>query len=331
MDADGKTNVTQMPPVTRIQELIYELPISRIMTADVITLTPGHCISELKEILRVRRISGTPVVDQGKLVGIVSVEDLIRALEQGSMNDPVGLWMTRDLVTVQMYESVVEAVRKFAQFKVGRLPVVNEQGDLAGILVGSDITRGLLEILGMSQFEEENKHYRAIDIFREVIADETSIRLRYDVQGGDFKAGGKASSRLKRTLHRLGLPPDILRRVAIAAYEAEMNLVIHTERGGQIHANIGPEKIVVLTVDDGPGIPDVEQALKAGYSTAPNWIRELGFGAGMGLANINHCADEMKLSSRPGEGTRLEITIYPGLQGKSEASKHDGEESNKCA
>ncbi len=101
----------------------------------------------------------------------------------------------------------------------------------------------------------------------------------------------------------------VIRRVAISAYEAEMNLIIHADDGGELAAELQPEVIRVTTIDDGPGIPNVDQAMSPGFSTAPNWIRELGFGAGMGLMNIKRCCDSMKLESTVGEGTRLEIVV----------------------
>jgi len=98
--------------------------------------------------------------------------------------------------------------------------------------------------------------------------------------------------------------------VAISAYEAEMNLVIHTDAGGELTTEIQPDLIRMTVVDHGPGIPDVEQALRPGFSTAPAWIQELGFGAGMGLANIKKCADSFIIESNPGTGTKLEIVIH---------------------
>jgi len=302
--------LSQVPQITRVQELIYELPIERVMTQKVITVSPDTTMSELKEILRVNRISGTPVVDEGRLVGIISIEDLIKALEKGNIHAPVRERMATNLITAQASESVVEAVKKFAQFKVGRLPVVNEQGELVGILTSGDITRGLLEAIGLDYHAEEISRYRARHIFEDIISDQTGLILRYKVKPKDFKGGGGASSRIKRALDRLGAPPQIQRRVAIAAYESEMNLIIHADNGGELIAEIQPEVIRIVVMDNGPGIPDIEQAMRPGFSTAPNWIRELGFGAGMGLANIKKCADSMKLESQVGVGTRLEIVIY---------------------
>ena len=142
-----------------------------------------------------------------------------------------------------------------------------------------------------------------------IVSDQTGLILRYKVKAQDFVRCGEAASKLKRALERLGAKPTAVRRVAIASYEAETNLVIHTTRGGELIAEIQPQKIRIVSVDSGPGIPDIEKALVPGYSTAPEWIREMGFGAGMGLNNIQTCADQMHLSSKVNVGTRLEIFI----------------------
>jgi anti-sigma regulatory factor (Ser/Thr protein kinase) len=130
------------------------------------------------------------------------------------------------------------------------------------------------------------------------------------VKPKDFKTGRRASSRLKRALDRLGAHPEDIRRVAISAYEAEMNLVIHADEGGELIVEIEPEMIHLSVIDQGPGIPDIEKAMSPGFSTAPNWIRELGFGAGMGLGNIKKCSDSVSLESEVGGGTKLDIVIY---------------------
>jgi anti-sigma regulatory factor (Ser/Thr protein kinase) len=154
------------------------------------------------------------------------------------------------------------------------------------------------------------RRYRASHIFEDIVSDRTSVILRYKVAWHDFAAAGRASSQLKNTLRRLGIDPQIVRRVAIASYEAEMNLVIHTEKGGSLISEITPDFVALRAIDIGPGIPDVRMALEPGYSTAPDWIREMGFGAGMGLSNIQACTDEMHVDSRPGRGTRLTATVY---------------------
>jgi len=294
---------------TKKQELIYNLPIEHVMRKNVITVTPDTTIRQLKEILRINRISGVPVLDGGHLVGVASIEDLIKALEVGELDVPVGQRMTRQLITVLEHASIIEAVKKFSQFHIGRLLVVNEKGTLTGILTGSDITRGLLEAISLNDHAKELKRNPQI-IFREdIVSDQTSLILRYHIKEKDFKSGGSASSKIKRAMEQLGISPQILRRVAICAYEAEMNLIIHTNAGGELIVEIEPELIRMTITDRGPGIPDVEQAMSPGFSTAPTWIQELGFGAGMGLANIKKCADSFTIQSNLGTGTQLDIVI----------------------
>ncbi len=316
--------MAQVTKFTKIQELIYELPIERVMKKGVIKVSPDTSMKELKEVLRINRISGVPVLDGDLLAGVISIEDLIKALVEGEIETPVRKRMTTRMITVQENESVVEAVKKFAQYKVGRLLVVNDQGLLKGILTGGDITRGLLEAISLDYHAEEISRYRAKHIFEDIISDQTSLILRYKVKGKDFKKGGNASSKLKRALDHLGGVPEVIRRVAISAYEAEMNLIIHTEDGGELIAEMQPEVIRITVIDHGPGIPDVDRAMSPGFSTAPNWIRELGFGAGMGLMNIKKCADSMKLESTVGVGTRMEITIYLRPESKEELNHDHG-------
>ena len=302
--------MAQVPKFTKIQELIYELPIERVMKKGVIRVSPETTMTELKEVLRVNRISGVPVMEGDRLVGVISIEDLIKALVEGDVEAPVRKRMTTRLITVRENESVVEAVKRFTQHKVGRLLVVDEQGRLTGILTGGDITRGLLGAISLDYHAEEISRYRAKHIFEDIVSDQTSLILRYKVEAKDFKKGGTASSKIKRALDRLGGVPEVIRRVAISAYEAEMNLIIHTDHGGELIAELQPEVIRIMAIDQGPGIPDVDQAMSPGFSTAPNWIRELGFGAGMGLMNIKKCADSMTLESTVGVGTRMEMVIY---------------------
>jgi len=304
------TAETKSAEITKIQELIYELKIEQIMTREVVTVAPENTIAELKTILKTRRISGTPVLQDGKLVGIVSIEDLIEALEVGEKDALVRDRMTRNVQTIYADESVVQAVNKLTQYGFGRLPVVDRQGRLVGILTRGDIVRGLLKQMEVEYHEEEIHRYRASHIFEDIVSDQTGLVLRYRVKAKDFTHGGEASSKVKRALERLGAQPPLVRRVAIATYEAETNLIIHADNGGEIIVEIMPEQIRVIALDNGPGIPDIEQALQPGFSTAPDWIRELGFGAGMGLNNIQACADKMNLSSKVGVGTRLEILFH---------------------
>ncbi len=132
--------------------------------------------------------------------------------------------------------------------------------------------------------------------------------MSFAVKGGDFDRAGTVASTIKKKLAELGINHDIIRRAAIATYEAEMNIVIHAYEG-EIRADIFKEKMLICVSDTGPGIEDIDQAMEIGFSTATDQIRELGFGAGMGLPNIRRSADDFSIESRIGQGTRLQVRI----------------------
>ena len=136
----------------------------------------------------------------------------------------------------------------------------------------------------------------------------TLTKFHYDVPGDDFTRAGEASGLLKRALKQIGFSSDVIRRVSIAMYEAEINMVIHAG-GGEIDVEVSPEKIDIWLRDHGPGIPDVELAMKEGYSTAPDNVRSLGFGAGMGLPNIKKYTDVMEIDTEVGVGTTVYLSI----------------------
>ena len=137
------------------------------------------------------------------------------------------------------------------------------------------------------------------------------ICLHYNVDGTDFTLAGENSSKVKKMLNKLGFDPEAVRKTAIAMYEGEINMVIHAN-GGSIDVEISPKKIVAVLKDTGPGIKDVEQAMREGFSTASNQVRELGFGAGMGLPNMKKYSDDMKIDTKIGEGTTVTLTINVG-------------------
>ena len=296
--------------VTRVQELIYEMKVGQVMATDIITVDQDSRMSDLRNLLREKRISGVPVVNDDRLVGLVSIEDFIKCLSDGNMDCTVQEQMSCDVKTLYDTDPLVHAVEEFERYGYGRFPVLSRQtGKLAGIITKSDIVRGLLNKMEIDWHEEETQRQQIDHSFEAIITDEARFTLRYDIIGNDFDRAGESSSKLKEALKRMGIPPDILRRVAIASYEAEMNTVIFTD-GGKLVARVTPERIAVEITDSGPGIKDVEKAMKPGFSTATDWVRELGFGAGMGLPNIKKCADDMHLESTMGEGTQLTFSVH---------------------
>ena len=137
---------------------------------------------------------------------------------------------------------------------------------------------------------------------------EDAIVLNYVISGEDFTRAGEASSDVKKKLKQMGVSPEAVRKVAIAMYEGEINMVIHAN-GGEITVTITPEEICMVLDDVGPGIPNVELAMQAGYSTAPDEVRSLGFGAGMGLPNMKKYTDSMEIDTRIGEGTKITMVV----------------------
>lgn len=135
-----------------------------------------------------------------------------------------------------------------------------------------------------------------------------SIRLTYEVEGGDLIQAGEASAQVKQALRRLGFDPDTIRRAAVCMYEGEINMVIHAN-GGTATVDIGLEDITITLADSGPGIPDIEQAMQAGFTTAGETARDLGFGAGMGLPNMKKYSDEMTVESTVGVGTTVIMVV----------------------
>lgn len=296
--------------ITRVEELAYEIKVQEVMTANPLTMTADMKMEAVLEQFRQARISGAPVVEGETLIGIISIEDLIRCLIKADLGAPISAYMSHEPITVMGSDPVVEALKLFVSARVGRFPVVEKNGKLLGILTKGDITRGILKALQQDYQTEEVRRYRASHLFEDIESERTSLILRYNIKAGDFTHGGEASSKIKRALQRMGANPQIARRCGIATYEAEMNLIIHTTDGGVIRVEIEPHQISIDVFDSGPGIQDVELAMRPGYSTATEKVRELGFGAGMGLVNISRCVDIMKLESVWGKGTRLRMKIH---------------------
>ena len=135
-----------------------------------------------------------------------------------------------------------------------------------------------------------------------------TVKLTYEIDGDNFNAAGDASTAVKRVLKKLRLPPQIVRRAVVCMYEGEINMVIHAG-GGEADVEILPDRVTAVLTDHGPGIPDVEQAMQEGWSTAPDNVRNLGFGAGMGLPNIKKYTDQMDIQTEVGKGTVMTMTV----------------------
>lgn len=318
MSNQGFLSDSSAARITRVEELAYELTIAEVMTKDPITLAINMSMRDALDLIGKYKISGAPVTKDGKLIGILSTEDLIRSLRDGRIDRKVTEYMTHNVTTVREHDQVVEALKLFARTKVGRLPVVDEHNNLIGILTKGDISNGVLTALQRDIEAEELIRYRASHLFEDIVSDRTSLILRYSIKKDDFVHGGAASNRIKKALLRLGASKQVARKCGIAVYEAEMNLIIHTNNGGFLRVEVEQNKIIMEAYDDGPGIPDIDKAMTPGWSTATSEVRNKGFGAGMGLVNINNCVDEMIIKSSKESGTNLYM-----IMDLDKASKQD--------
>jgi anti-sigma regulatory factor (Ser/Thr protein kinase) len=213
--------------------------------------------------------------------------------------------MATSLITLDADMPLSFAITYFDRYKYGRFPVLDRQGRLTGIITASDILRRLLialnEEIGRMEENMTTKQVREEGPL-------PLVELSFGTAPLDFDKAGKASQAFKKALVEKGCPPAIARKAAVASYELELNQVIHSV-GGIMRMRLLDDKIEILARDEGPGMADVELAMKEGYSTANEWVRSLGFGAGMGLPNVKRVADEFSIESEPGKGTSVLATI----------------------
>ncbi|MDR0389468.1 MAG: CBS domain-containing protein [Spirochaetaceae bacterium] len=286
-----------------VLELIYRLKIKDVMTSAVITAKKSDTLRHVQAVMRENYITGIPILEDVRLVGIVSIDNIVTALDKGYINDPVEKHMTRDVIVLEDDMPLSFAISYLNKFHYGRFPVLNKNQELVGILTSNDVIKTLLVEMNREVLKLEKSHRSPVAATDGVI-DLQFVTVRYD-----FELAGHASTEIKKALKAQNIDPGIIRRVAIASYELEINQVVHS-LGGTISCTITPDRITIIAQDTGPGIDDVEVALQEGWSTANEWIRSLGFGAGMGLANTKRVSDEFTIESAKGKGTTVQSTVY---------------------
>lgn len=302
-----KTSAPRHNTVSVAQVLVFRLRVRDAMSRNLLTAAPDASLRAIQNLMKVRRVSGVPITQEDRLLGIITIEDIINALDHGHINEPAERWMTRKPVTLKDSLSLVRAVAEFDRHGFGRLPVVDDTGRLVGIITRGDITSCLMHHLEKRAEEAMvGEAERAASISSDHHAEGIVINTR--VEAGDFDNAGRLSQRMRELLRSRGTDPIVRRRAAIIAYEAETNIIIHSV-GGAITATIYPDRILVEAEDEGPGIESVELAMQEGWSTAGPLARQLGFGAGMGLPNMKKCSDKFELRSQPGSGTRVHAEV----------------------
>jgi len=286
-----------------VLELIYQLKIKDVMTTAVITGRKEQTMRHIQVIMQENRITGVPITENQKLVGLVSINDIVTALDKGFIDCPAEERMTRDVIVLQDDMPLSFAISYLNKYRYGRFPVLNKDHDLVGILSATDVIRSLLvemnrEVLRLEKMQKDSSAVSS-----------SFAEMEFNVPRYDFELAGRASTEIKKALKQRNFDPKIIRRIAIASYELEINLVVHSQ-GGSIHYSIQPDKVTIIAADTGPGIADVNLALQEGWSTANEYIRSLGFGAGMGLANTKRVSDEFTINSAVGVGTTVRSVVY---------------------
>jgi CBS domain-containing protein len=290
-----------------VLEVLYRLKVRDAMTMPVLSASPGNSMREVQYLMRDNNITGVPIVEGGRLVGIVSMGLVIEALDAGRIGQRAGELMTRTVISLEDDMPLAFATTYFNRYKFGRFPVLDRDGSLVGIVTASDIIRALLVALNKEVERLEARLSSAASVGSPPVADGL-VRLSFQTARFDFENAGKASAEVKKALQGLGIEAGIIRRAAVASYELELNQVIHSE-GGSISCVAGKGNIEIVAEDRGPGIPDIAAAMTEGYSTANEWIRSLGFGAGMGLPNAKRVSDDFHIDSGPGRGTLVRVAI----------------------
>ncbi|MDR2304168.1 MAG: CBS domain-containing protein [Treponema sp.] len=286
-----------------VLEMIYQLKIKDVMATAVISGDKRDSMRRMQALMRENHITGIPIVEDQKLVGLVSIDDIITALDNGYIDSTVEERMTRDIIVLQDDMPLSFAVSYLNKYRYGRFPVLNKKQELVGILTSMDVIRTLLvemnrEVLRLEKMNQDGNK----------VASGYS-EMEFSTARYDFEMAGRASTGIKKALKQRNIDPKIIRRIAIASYELEINQVVHSN-GGTVSCSIQPDKITIVAEDTGPGIADVNQALQEGWSTANEYVRSLGFGAGMGLANTKRVSDEFTINSSVGEGTTVCSVVY---------------------
>lgn len=283
-------------------EIILRLKVKDAMVGNVFAAKKTDTLREIQLLMKENEISGVPVLDENRLVGMISVNDIINALDGNYIHEKAAKHMIRNLIVLEDDMPLTFAVSYFNKYTYRRFPVINKEKVFVGILSTKDVLAAMLF--------EMNKEINALESrLTSVRADmQNQIVQEFSIKRFDFENAGTASFQLKKLLKEKNVDRKILRRASVAAYELEINVAIHTF-GGTITFILDHDRIRIIAKDNGPGIVNVDEVCEEGFSTANEWIRSLGFGAGMGLPNTKRVSDNFTITSQMGVGTTVTSEI----------------------
>jgi len=288
-----------------IMELLQRLRVKDVMRShDIASVVRTDSLRYAENLMKRYHISGVPVLEEKRLFGIVSIQDIIRALEGEWIGDACQKHMSTNLVVLEEDMPLAFAIKYFQNYTFGRFPVLNKDRDFVGIVTQRDVTRVLMQELTNELARLEGKPVEPKEKPKSEGALPYYSMRQFVVVHNDLTNAGKAANEIKRMVKEAGIDNKIARRIAVAAYELEINICIHSV-GGTLTFILESEKASIVAKDNGPGIKDVEWACQDGTSTANDWIRSMGFGAGMGLANSKRVSDSFEIISKVPSGTTV--------------------------
>ena len=301
-------SLEQSVEALRYLGLFSNLDASSVMSTAVHALHPENRVAAARILMREKSISGVPIVDADfRLVGLISVSKIIEALADGRLADSVDSVMTREVISVHAYDTFETILSCFQRFKFGCFPVIEEDGKLVGMITDTDVLSAIIRSF-YSVYVHDRQRTITLGSFSALSKEfENSADFVYDISCMGLENAGEGSARLKAFLQSKGFGESVVRRASVCAYEAEMNVCIHAGGQGSLRAIARNGEIIVRVEDEGPGIENIDLAMKEGWSTATDAIRELGFGAGMGLPNIRRFSDHLVIILGKDKPTKLEM------------------------
>lgn len=292
-------------PSEAVLEILFNLKVKDVMSHPVLSMAPEDTMRNIQSRMRDNSITGIPIIKNDELCGIVSMNDIVTALDKGWIDEPAETHMTKDVKVFEEDMPVSFCITYFNKHGYGRYPVVNSKNQVTGIVTATDVITALLSAMNREVARLESKNQEmAARISPEDSNPEKSINKKYEFITEPFNFGiaGQASTEIKKILKKMDIDSPVIRRIGIASYELEINQVVHS-LGGVMKYIISGDTLTIIAEDKGPGIPDLEKAMTEGFSTADEKVRSLGFGAGMGLPNTKRVSDRFDIKSIPGKGT----------------------------
>jgi anti-sigma regulatory factor (Ser/Thr protein kinase)/CBS domain-containing protein len=288
---------------TTIQEVVLRLKVKDATKKHLFTARKTDSLRCIQSMMRDNGISAVPILEDDLLVGMISLNDIITALDKSYIDDAAEKHMAKSLIILEDDMPLSYAIPFFDKYSYHRFPVVDKDKHLSGILSSRDVLLALLRELNNEIIELEKMiNAEPADLMNK-------IKREFIVKKFDFENAGRVSFELKKILKTINISRQVIRKASVATYELEINIAIHSE-GGILAFEIDDKNIVITARDKGPGIEDIDLALQSGYSTASDWIRSMGFGAGMGLANTKKVSDVFMIESSSKTGSFIQSTIH---------------------